>query len=310
VSGPVLITGASGLVGSHLVEYLASAHEVVAWTRGSPPAEVRELGRWESFDLLDRARVRAAVAATRPARIFHCAGATSVAASWNDPAGVLAANVLAPHNLFDALRRAGVAARVLVPGSAAVYAASALPLTEVSPVAPDSPYALSKLAQEALGRRALREDGIEVILTRSFNHTGPRQSPDFVAPSLARQVALIEAGAAEPVIRVGDLEASRDLTDVRDVVRAYDALMDAGVPGEIYNVASGEVRTVRSILAVLLDLADLDVQVESEAARMRPMEKPVLLGDASKLRAATGWTPRISFEETLQDLLDYWRRAI
>jgi GDP-4-dehydro-6-deoxy-D-mannose reductase len=229
--------------------------------------------------------------------------------SWSDPRGTLAANVLATHHLLDALRRADLRCRVLVTASAAVYAPLTTPLREDARLAPDNPYAVSKLAQEGLALRAVEEDGLEVIVTRPFNHTGPRQTPAFVTSSFARQIALAERGAIEPILHVGNLEAARDLTDVRDMVRAYSALADAGVSGEVYNVASGVAHTVRSILDRLVALATIPVRVETDAARFRPTDRPMLVGDASKLHALTGWTPAIPVERTLYDLLEYWRRA-
>ena len=169
----------------------------------------------------------------------------------------------------------------------------------------DSPYAISKLAQEALA--LIPEDGLDVIVARAFNHTGPRQQPAFVASSVARQVALIERGALAPVLRVGNLDARRDLTDVRDVVRAYMSLVESAPPGQVYNVASGVGRPIRSIVETLVRLAAVQVRIEVDPGRLRAQDKPVLVGDAGRLRAATGWEPRISFEQTLRDLLDYWR---
>jgi GDP-4-dehydro-6-deoxy-D-mannose reductase len=218
--------------------------------------------------------------------------------------------VLATHHLFDALRRAGVSCRVLVPGSATVYAPASEPMTEDHPIGPASPYALSKLAQEQLALRAGSEDGVDVVLTRSFNHTGPRQAPAFVAPSMARQIALIEAGRLEPVMRVGNLDAQRDLTDVRDVVRAYVALMDAAAPSVLYNVASGVGRTMRSVLDTLVSRARVPVRVETDPARLRANDLPIVVGDATRLRQATGWQPSISFERMLDDLLEYWRGKV
>jgi len=307
VIGPVLVTGASGFAGGHLVEHLSPTHDIVAWTRSAPPAELAGLARWERIDLLDRARVRAAIAAVRPSQIYHCAGVTNVAESWRDTAGVLEGNVRATEHLFDALRRAGVDGRVLLPGSAAVYAPSSDPIAEDSALAPASPYALSKLAQEELARRAVAEDGLDVVLTRSFNHTGPRQTPAYAVPSMARQIALIEAGAMEPAIRVGNLDARRDISDVRDVVRAYAGLMASGQPGTIYNVGSGTSRTMRSVLDALLARSTAPVRIELDASRMRPADIPVLTADCSRLEQATGWRPAISFDQMLDDLLAYWR---
>ena len=294
MSAVVLVTGAAGFAGSHLVEHLSSSPNVVAWTR-------------ETVDLLDRDRVRAAIRDLRPTHIYHCAGVPHVAESFRDTAQSLAGNVLATEYLFDALRRAGIRCRVLIPGSATVYAPSGQPITETDPIAPSSPYAVSKLAQEQLSLRAMDEDGLEVVVTRSFNHTGPRQTPAFVAPSMARQVALIERGQIEPVIKVGNLEAQRDVTDVRDVVRAYVALMQSGKTGVVYNVASGVARSIRSILDALLSRSRVPVRIEVDPARMRPNDVPVIVGDFSRLAAATGWQPAVTFDQMLDDLLRYWR---
>jgi GDP-4-dehydro-6-deoxy-D-mannose reductase len=306
VSDVVLVTGAGGFAGRYLVEHLLASpkhqrgeggspsHRVVAWTR-------------QTVDLLDRDRVRAAIRELRPAQIYHCAGVPHVAESWRDTAQPLEGNVLATEHLFDALRSEGIRCRVLVPGSATVYAPSSEPISETDPIAPASPYAISKLAQEQLALRAIQEDGLDVVLTRSFNHTGPRQTPAFVAPSMARQIALIERGQLEPVIKVGNLDAQRDVTDVRDVVRAYVALMRSGETGTIYNVASGVGRSVRSILDALVSRSKVPVRVEVDQARMRPHDVPVVVGDSSRLNAATGWRPGITFDQMLDDLLGYWR---
>ena len=307
--GVLLVTGASGFVGGHLIERLTDdGHEVVGWTR-SAAAPLAAAVTWDRVDLLDRERVRDAIRELRPRAVYHLAGVTHVGRSWSDPVRPLQGNVLATHHLLDAIRRAGAPCRVLITGSAAIYAPSTDPLSETSRLAPDSPYALSKLAQESLGLRALVEDGIEVVATRSFNHTGPRQSDAFVAPALARQIARIARGASPPVIRAGNLDARRDLTDVRDVVRAYAGLMASGVPGQVYNVASGIGHTVRAIVDTLARMAGVTVRIETDPARLRPVDNPILVGDARRLQALTGWAPRISFEEMLSDLLTYWRLA-
>jgi GDP-4-dehydro-6-deoxy-D-mannose reductase len=199
---------------------------------------------------------------------------------------------------------------VLVTGSATVYAASPSALTEHSPLRPDSPYGTSKLAQELLALRAAAEDGLDVVVARAFNHTGPRQMPAYMAPSVARQIASIEAGLSEPVIRVGNLDAERDLTDVRDVVAAYVAVMDAGISGEVYNVASGVSRAVRDVVETLVDLSCVPVRVEVDPARVRPVDNPRLVGDSSKLQQLTGWSPAIPFEQMLLDLLNSWRAMV
>ncbi|HEY3091646.1 MAG TPA: GDP-mannose 4,6-dehydratase [Vicinamibacterales bacterium] len=308
---PILVTGAAGFAGSHVVEALAGRHHTIGWThRSEPPREVTRLAEWEPVDLLEAAEVRGAIARIRPAAVIHCAGAPNVAHSWHDTLRPLSVNVLATHHLFDALRRAGAPCRVIVPGSATVYAVSPSPLTEESPVAPSNPYAVSKLAQEQLSLRAAREDGVEVIVTRSFNHTGPRQSAAFAAPNMARQIAQIEAGLAEPLIRVGNLDAQRDFTDVRDMARAYVSLVEKGTPSTVYNVCSGVPRVMRSVLDALVARARVAVRVETDPALMRPSDAPILVGDSTRLRQATGWSPDIAFDQTLDDLLTYWRSVV
>lgn len=310
----VLVTGASGFAGSHLLEHLASPDvaaairpkELVAWSRSAPPAAFAGLARWQQVELLDRDRVREAIRELKPSAVYHCAGSAQVATSWTDTAATLSSNVLTSHFLLDALRRVGTPSRILLLGSATIYRPASTPLNEDAPVAPASPYAVSKFAQEQLGLRALKEDGVVVVLTRSFNHTGPRQKAGFFAPDMARQIVAIERGA-NPVIHVGNLDAERDLTDVRDMVRAYALLMEKGTAGTVYNVASGVGRSMRSVLDGLVQRARVPMTVVPDPARLRPHDNPTVVGNPARLREATGWAPAIPFDRTLDDLLDYWR---
>jgi GDP-4-dehydro-6-deoxy-D-mannose reductase len=308
-AGPVLVTGAAGFAGSHLLEHLAGRGDVTGWSRSEPPAGLAHLARWQQVDLLSRDTVRAALRELRPATVYHCAGMPHVAHSWKASAKVLEGNVIGTHVLLDELRRIQQPVRCLVTGSATVYATASHPVDEDAPLAPASPYALSKLAQEALALRAMQEDGVEVVVARAFNHTGPRQDPAFAAPSFARQIALIERGALAPVIRVGNLEPKRDFTDVRDVVRAYHLLMAQGTPGRIYNVCSGVGRSIRSVLDALVARSRTTVTVELDPEKLRPSDTPTLVGDPSRLRTQTGWAPESSFDDTMDALLEYWRRA-
>ncbi|HZI80591.1 MAG TPA: GDP-mannose 4,6-dehydratase [Vicinamibacterales bacterium] len=305
--GPVLITGAAGFAGSHLADLLAATPRLVCWSREAPAPGLVPSAHWQQIDLLDRDHVRAAVRTLRPAQIYHLAGVPHVGGSWEATSPTLAGNVLATHYLFDALRRAGVRARVLVTASATVYAPSDRPIAEDGAIAPGSPYALSKLAQEMRSLRATVEDGLDVVVVRAFNHTGPRQTPAFAAPSFARQIAAIERGEQGPVIKAGNLTPRRDLSDVRDVVRAYVALMQRGAGGAIYNVASGVGRPIGDILHALVARARVKVTVETDPALLRPNDTAALVGDCSRLQRDTGWTPRIPFEQMLDDLLEYWR---
>lgn len=302
----VLVTGAGGFAGSHLLEHLAGSADLVGWSRSAPTPELTQLARWQRVDILDREQVTDALATVRPSAIFHCAGLAHVAESWTDTAAPLAANVLGTHRILEALERVGGRCRILVTGSGQVYAPSSEPLSEDHAVAPSSPYAFSKLAQEQLALRS-NTDMIEVVVTRPFNHTGPRQKPEFLAPSVAKQIAMIERGQLEPVLEVGNLEPSRDVIDVRDAVRAYAAIMKMGTPGAIYNVASGVGRPVGAIVDALVRRATVPIRIGQDPSRFRPNDAPVLIGDPRRLQDATGWRPEISFEQMVEDLLSYWR---
>ena len=310
----VLVTGAAGFVGGHLLAALATdpeAPRVFAWRRpgGARPAPRTERATWQDVDLLDRAAVEEAVAAVAPTRVYHCGGAAAVAGSWGRVVEVLETNVIGTDHLLETVRRTHPAARVLVPGSALVYRPCDEILGEDHPVGPVTPYGLSKLAQEMLAEQFAGE-GLAVLLTRSFTHLGPGQARAYAASSFAHQVARIEAGAAEPVLRVGALDALRDLTDVRDTVRAYVALMAAGVPGRHYNVCTGRAHRMRDVVDGLLRHARTPISVEVDAARLRPNDHSRLCGDPRRIRTEIGWVPRITLEETLRDLLDHWRGVV
>lgn len=308
MAGLPLVTGATGFAGGHLVDHLLeTAPEIAAWgnPRGRPvPRAGDQRIRWDAVDLLDADAVRAALAELRPGAVYHCAGVPHVAASWSDRTHALRVNVIGTHHVLDALRRERLACPVLVTGSALVYRPSAAPLAEDDPLGPADPYGVSKLAQEMLAARA-RE--VPVFLARPFNHAGPRQSSEFVTASFARQIAEIEAGLRDPVLRVGNLSARRDLTDVRDTVRAYRLLVERGRPCRPYNVCSGIAYRVADVLHALIALARAPVTIEQDPRRLRPSDHPLILGDRSRITSEVGWRPEIPIERTLADLLDYWR---
>ena len=307
--GPVLVTGAAGFAGSHLLEHLAARgrhHRVVALRAARRPGPPGAMAARRPAGARHRA-CRAARAAARA--VYHCAGVPHVAQSWKASARALEGNVIGTHVLLDELRRLERPVRCVVTGSATVYAAASHAVDEDAPLSPASPYALSKLAQEALALRAPQEDGVEVVVARAFNHTGPRQDPAFAAPSFARQIALIERGAIEPVIRTGNLDAERDFTDVRDVVRAYRLLMERGTPGRVYNVCSGVGRSIRSVLDALVARSSARVEIELDPEKLRPSDTPVLVGNPSRLMKETGWRLKRTFDEMIEDLLEYWRRV-
>ena len=310
----VLITGAAGFAGSHVLDLLGEDDvRVVALRKPGIGAETQAAYpavEWIEIDLLDRESMRRTVAELAPAAIYHLAGSPHVGQSWKAATETLSVNVLGTHHLFEALRAEGLHSRVVVPSSAYVYRPAGRALTEDDPVESTNPYAISKIATELAAARASRRDGIPVVVARSFNHIGPRQDPSFFASGVARQVALIEAGRIDPAIRVGNLDSRRDITDVRDTVRAYRALAERGTPGQAYNVCSGQAHTMRDLLDGLVALARVRVSVESDPERFRPNDTPLLLGDPSRIRRDVGWQPLIPIEQTLRALLDYWRQAV
>jgi GDP-4-dehydro-6-deoxy-D-mannose reductase len=304
---PVLVTGASGFAGSHLVDQLADAGEaVVAWQRpgGLPPGS-RSGVTWESIDLLDKSQVRGAVARLQPRHVFHCAGAAHVGMSWTTTEPTFAVNVRGTHYLVEALRQLDSPTRLLIPSSAQVYAASDEPLREDHPLRPASPYGLSKLAQEMVG--LIAPEPVQTIVARAFNHFGPRQAPSFAASDFARRIADIEAGRWGPEIMVGNLDARRDLTDVRDVVRAYRLMVDGAAPGAVYNVCSGRAVAIGDVLELLLRRSKVPIRVNVDRARYRPNDQATVVGNAERIASELGWTPTIPIEQTLDDLLAYWR---
>jgi GDP-4-dehydro-6-deoxy-D-mannose reductase len=317
-AGSILVTGAAGFAGTHLLARLVREDTVVegwhhpsgpppaAAPRSNGPGDARATLRWRAVDLLDADVVGRAVADLNPARIYHLAGAADQGRSWQHSATALRVNAFGTHVLLTALARLGGLRRVLVTTSASVYAPSNTALTEESPIGPTSPYGVSKVGQELIARHAHATSPLAVIVCRPFNHIGPGQDPGFFAASFARQIAAIVRDGAPPVIRVGNLSARRDLTDVRDTVRGYEQLMDRGEPGAVYNVCRGETCEIREILDGLIAHSSLDVTVEVAPELLRPVDQPILLGSNARLCAATGWRPEIPLERTLRDLLDSW----
>jgi GDP-4-dehydro-6-deoxy-D-mannose reductase len=248
-----------------------------------------------------------------PDVIFHLAAQSFVPSSFADPWDTLENNIRSQLNILEAVRWLGRAARVLVIGSNEEYGSprpEELPLTEESPLRPSSPYAVSKVAQDFLGLQYHLAYGVDVVRLRPFNHTGPGQSPRFVVPAFASQVARIEAGLQEPVMRVGNLDVARDFTDVRDIVRAYYLAATRAEPGEVYNLASGRPQSVRGLLETLLSLSTAEIRVEVDPDRYRPADTPVAYGSAERFHRQTGWEPEIPFEQTLRDVLEYWREQV
>ena len=310
----VLVTGVSGFVGPHLARALvASGARVVGLgVEPEPPVGI-PLAGWHVADLREPAAVARAVARVRPDAVVHLAGQSSAARSFEDPAATFEANVAGTCNLLEAVRGGAPAARVLVVGSSEVYGPQpeGSRVGEETPFAPVSPYAASKAEADRLAEASARgEQGLDVLRVRAFSHTGPGQSAAFVVPGFAQQIAAIEAGRAEPVLRVGNLEVMRDLSDARDVVRAYVALLEHGTRGAAYNVCRGEGVKLTEVVRRLVGLARVAIRVEVDPARLRPADIPWLVGDPSRIARDTGWRAEIPLERTLADVLEEWRGRV
>jgi GDP-4-dehydro-6-deoxy-D-mannose reductase len=306
----VLVTGASGFVGGHLLDALAAAgvDEVVAGTVGAPPAADRPRPgvRWIELDVTSEASVAEAVRDCRVSQVYHLAGQSSVSRSFSAPLETWEVNATGTLRLVEALRSAGCrGVRLLLISSAEVYGAvpdGAQPIGEVTPLRPITPYGASKAAAEAAALQAAGE-GLEVVVSRSFNHVGPGQDERFALPSMARQLVSIRRGEAPPVLRVGNLEVERDFLDVRDVVRAYLRLMERGTSGTVYNVCSGVARSLRAVVQELVELSGTGARIEVDPERFRPADIPRLVGDPARVRSL-GWAPAVPLSRTLRDLLE------
>lgn len=316
----VLITGITGFAGSHLADYLLAS---------VPEAEVHGIYRWRSrrenighlegrvklseCDIRDATATREVVEDLLPDYIFHLAAQSFVPTSWKAPQECLSTNILGQLNIFEAVRKADLDCRIHVAGSSEEYGmvhADEIPITEDQPLRPLSPYAVSKVAQDVLAYQYFMSFGMKTVRTRGFNHTGPRRPSVFVCSDFARQIVEIEMELRPPVIRVGNLEARRDFTDVRDTVHGYWLALSRGEAGQVYNVATGRSWAISEVLDKLVELAGVKIRIEEDPDRLRPSDVPRLEGDATRLREATGWEPKIPFDRTLVDLLDYWRERL
>ena len=315
-----LITGITGFAGSHLAEYILANH---------PDTEVYGIMRWRSrteniqlieervqlieCDLRDATSVKTLLGRVRPDKIFHLAAQSFVPASWNAPAESLTTNVLGQLNIFEAVRELSIEPWIQIACSSEEYGLvheDELPIRETNPLRPLSPYAVSKIGQDYLGYQYFKSFGLKVVRTRGFNHDGPRRGDVFVSSNFAKQLIEVEKGRKPAVLHVGNLEARRDFTDVRDIVRAYWLSTESCEAGEVYNICSGKAYSIQEVLDRLIELSGVTVKVETDPERLRPSDVPILLGDYSKFKKATGWQPEIPYEKTLADMLEYWRENI
>lgn len=307
-----LITGSGGFAGGHLADHLRARPGLEVFGIVRHGESVRD-DRTYALDLAEADHVRPVLRDVRPDLVFHLAAQAAVQLSWSQPRETLVTNIVLQLNLLEGILSTGLHPRVLVVGSADEYGIvlpSELPISEHNPLRPNSPYAVSKVAQDMLGYQYFLSHRLHVVRVRPFNHIGPGQSDLFATASFARQIAEIESGQHEPTLQVGNLTPKRDFTDVRDIVRGYRLLVERGLPGEVYNLGSGRSVAMSEVLHTLLGLSRANIQIREDPARMRPADNAELVCDFAKAKTATGWEPRIPLEKTLKDVLNYWRERV
>jgi len=318
----ILITGITGFVGSHLAEYCLTKKGAKVFGTVLSHHLGDELKRIEHIknkiklfecDLTNRIAVEKVLSQARPDKIFHLAAQSFVPTSWESPEYTLYNNIMAELNIFEVVRQLKLDPIIHVPGSSEEYGLvkkNELKIKESNPLRPLSPYGVSKVAQEMLAYQYHQSYGLKTVITRAFNHEGPRRGKQFVTSAFASQIAAIEKNKQPPIMKVGNLEAWRDFSDVRDIVRAYWLATEKCRFGEPYNIGSGQVHQIKEVLSVLLSFSRVKIKVKQDPKLMRPSDVPILQCDAAKFRRATGWKPQIPFKTTLKDTLDYWREEI
>lgn len=313
-----LITGITGFAGSHLAELLlkekVAVHGMLRWRSKMENIDaIKDKIKLHEADLLDAHSLYTIIDQIRPDYIFHLAAQSYVQSSWSSPSNTMEINVIGSVNLFEAVRKTELPIVIQIASSSEEYGRvlpNEVPINENNPLRPLSPYAVSKLAMDYLGYQYWESYGMRIIRTRGFNHTGPRRGDVFAESTFARQIAEIEKGKRKSEVLVGNLNASRDYTDVRDMVRAYYLSVQKCKSGDVYNIASGKSWKIGDVLNLLLSKSKHKIKIVQDKSRMRPSDVEILIGDASKFMTATGWEPKIPFEQTLEDLLNYWRSKV
>ena len=314
----ILITGITGFAGSHLADYLLANHPEVEiygikrWRSKTENIEhIKDKVKYSDCDIKDAHNVYEVIDNIRPDKIFHLAGQSQVSLSFQMPEETLLHNIIPELNIFEAIRKIGISPTIVVACSSEEYGLTfknELPMKETNPFRPLSPYAVSKIAQETLAFQYFKSYGLKTVLTRFFSIEGPGRGKDFVTSSFARQIVKIERSGEKPIISVGNLSAKRDFTDVRDMATAYWLASEKCKFGEPYNICSGSAMPIKSVLSVLLSKSIIkNIKIKQDPKKMRPSDVPVIWGDCSKFRKQTGWKPKIPFEKTMEDLLNYWR---
>lgn len=312
----VLITGASGFAGGFLAEYLLSQNQFEIFgtyhsEKSLQQSPLKDRITFRQVDLMQTSQVETLINEIKPDHLYHLAAASPVAKSFEDPIQTMHTNIDSQINLLEAIKKAQLSdMKIMIISSAQVYGyvqLQDLPVDEQTSLRPANPYAISKIAQDYLGFQYALSHGLHIIRVRPFNHIGPRQSLGFVVSDFAKQIVDSERGEKEPVIQVGNLEAKRDFTDVRDMVRAYALLLEKGEKGEVYNIGSGKSVSAQLILEMLLSLSMVKITVLIDQERMRPSDTPEIICDHTKISSLTSWQPEIPLEQTLKDTLEYWR---
>ncbi len=311
----VLITGAAGFAGSHLIERLLLDGQYNIFGIVRSREAIKNIAHLEhqihliKCELKDFSIVKHAIDDSRPDVIFHLAAKTYIPDSFNDPANVLVNNTAPEINIFESVKTLKLNPLILVASSSEVYGkvlANEVPLTESQELRPGNTYAVSKVTQEYLARQYHQSYGLKTIVTRTFNHTGPRRGQQFVESNFTKQFVEMKKGTRKPELQVGNLESLRDFTDVRDVIRAYVMLANQGIPGETYQIASNHAIPIYSIVDMLAEITGIHPEIVQDPERMRPSDTPILVGNYEKLHRLTGWTPTIPLKKTLEDLVSYW----
>ena len=319
----ILITGITGFVGSHLTEYCLTKPGVKVYGTVLSHHLGDELQRVDRIkdkielfecNLLNRIAVQRVLEKVKPDKIFHLAAQSFVPTSWKSPEDTLMNNIISQLNIFEVLRELNINPVIQIAGSSEEYGLvheKELPIKEESPLRPLSPYGVSKVAQDTLACQYYYSYGLKTVVTRAFNHEGPRRGEQFVTSDFAKQIVQIEKGKKNPVIYVGNLKAKRDYSDVRDIVKAYWLATEKCNYGEPYNICSEKTMTIKNVLDILLGLSKVkNIEVKQDPLKMRPSDVMILQGDCSKFKKQTGWKPEIPFEKTLEDTINYWREMV
>ena len=315
----VLVTGIAGFVGSHLAEFLLKkkgvrVYGVDRWlSRLDNIQHIKNKINLIECDLTDPFSTPSQIEKVRPDLIFHLAAQSFVPTSWHAPHDTLTTNIIGQLNIFESLLKLKLKTKIQIACSSEEYGLvhkNEVPIKESNPLRPLSPYGVSKVGQDLLGYQYHQSYKMFIVRTRGFNHTGPRRGEHFVTSNFAKQIALIEKNKKKPIIEVGNLNAIRDFTDVRDMVRGYWLSLAKGRPGEEYNICSGKGITIKNLLRRLLKMSTKKITIKQDRSRMRPSDVEILIGSYAKFKRQTGWVPKVPFEKTLKDLLNYWRERV